>query len=61
MPGAPYALPALAAELVRIPVNVIVTDAMKPIQWSTGMGTGSMAAAEARQHRQIRAPTCSRG
>ena len=43
MPGALYALPALAAELVRIPVNVIVTDAMKPIQWSTGMGTGSMA------------------
>ena len=33
MPGTPYALPALAAELVRIPVNVIVTDAMKPTGW----------------------------
>ena len=50
MPGAPYALPALAAELVRIPVNVIVTDAMKPIQWSTGMGTDSMAEMQSRDN-----------
>jgi hypothetical protein len=50
MPGALYALPALAAELVRIPVNVIVTDAMKPIQWSTGMGTGSMAEMQSRDN-----------
>ena len=40
MPGAPYALPALAAELVRIPVNVIVTDAMKahPVEHRDGHG-----------------------
>jgi hypothetical protein len=50
MPGAPYALPALAAELVRIPVNVIVTDAMKPIKRSTGMGTGSMAEIQRRDN-----------
>ena len=50
MPRAPNALPALAAELVRIPVNVIVTDAMKPIQWSTGMGTGSMTEMERRDN-----------
>ena len=50
MPGAPYALLALAAELLRIPVNVIVTDAMKPIQWSTAMGTGSMAEMQRRDN-----------
>ena len=50
MPRAPNALAALAAELVRILVNVIVTDAMKPIQWSTGMGTGSMAEMQCRDN-----------
>ena len=50
MAGAPYALPALAAELVRIPVNVIVTNAMKPIQWSTRIGAGSMAEMQRRDN-----------